>query len=83
MPNDDDDFIPTLRSQIEERVRNQIRRHLKIDPNIDPRRIVDLQIAQERERLERASDSLGPNAHAAIDALIEWLPDLANELKRR
>jgi hypothetical protein len=83
MPSDGEDIIQTFRSQIEGRVREQLRRHHNVDPNIDPKRIIDIQIAQEKERLEKMYDRLDTKSHDLIDSLIEWLPDLANELSRR
>lgn len=54
MTSDADNFdIAFFRSDIERRVRDQVRRHLNIDPNIDPRRVVEIQIQQEQEKLER------------------------------
>jgi hypothetical protein len=83
-----DDFLFQLRAPIEKRLREQLARHLRIDPNIDRGKIVDIQIRQERERLEgqalvyedAGQDMQGELVRMLID---DWLPELAQQLKRR
>jgi hypothetical protein len=53
MASDDDNFMASYRAGIESRVREQLVRHLNVDPTIDRRRVVEIQIGQEREKLER------------------------------
>lgn len=88
MPDNADDVILTLKSQIEQRLQDQIARHHKINPNIDPRQVVDIQIAQENEKLERMFDKFadeGENnlANFVRSLIDEWLPELAHDLKHR
>jgi hypothetical protein len=82
-----DDFILEVRAGIEARVRDQLKRHLSINPNGDPRRVVDIQMDQEREKLERLAQRYeeegNENAADACRSIIEWLSDLAQQLKRR
>ena len=78
-------FLVQYRASLESRVREQIERHQKINPNADPREIVDLAIAQERELLERLRDDekTPPDQAEVWSAVLEWLPVLAKQLKRR
>ncbi len=81
-----DDFFAELRAGIEQRVREQFERHLRIDPNADPSRIVEIQIEQEREKLERAHqkfEDAGQEKFAEVTrALIDdWLPMLSKEFR--
>ena len=87
MADDWEDFLVQLRSDIKSRVKDQLERHQRVSPNIDPRQVIDIQISQEKERLERIADKLdedGEDRGAAVTrALIEeWLPQLALSLKR-
>jgi hypothetical protein len=83
-----DDFLAQSRTAIEKRVWEQLVRHLRVDPNADLRKIIDIQIHQERERLEMQAlehedagqDRLAELVHMLID---DWLPELAQQLKRR
>jgi hypothetical protein len=83
-----DDVLAQVRTAIEKRVREQLARHLRVDPNADVRKIVDIQIRQERERLEMQAlehedagqDRLAELVHMLI---ADWLPELARQLKRR
>ena len=85
--DDFDDFFDQLRGGIEKRVRDQLSRHFRVNPNADPRQIVEIQIQQERAKLEKiirdaeedAEEALANTAHA----LIEWLPTFSKELQRR
>ena len=76
------DTLAKHRSAIEARVREQIERHLRINPGGSVRRIVELQMAQERERLERLVDESDEDAEVLI-ALMAWLPQLEQQLIRR
>ena len=88
MPDETDDFFAKLRSAVEKRVRKQLRRHARIDPNVNYNNILNIQIGQEAERLERMyekyDDEGQDKAAEAVRFLIdEWLPDLASTLKRQ
>jgi len=77
-----------VRATFERRVREQVARHLRADPNADHCKIIDIQMRQERERLERQAleyeDSGQDRQAELIHTLIDdWLPELARELKRR
>lgn len=85
VPERPDQFLATIRGTIEARVREQVERHLRIDPNGNIGRIVEIQMQQERERLERLieeSDDSSKEAEFFV-ALLAWLPQLEHELKRR
>ena len=87
MADDWEDFLVQLRLDIKSRVKDQLERHQRVSPNIDPRQVIDIQISQEKERLERIADKLdedGEDRGAAVTrALIEeWLPWLALSIKR-
>ena len=83
-----DDFLIQVRAAIERRVREQLARHMSVEPNIDHGQIIDIQMRQERERLERQAleyedagkDRLAELMHTLIE---DWLPELTQELKRR
>jgi hypothetical protein len=85
MSNKADNVIAALREAIEERVREQLFRHSKIDPTGDPKKIIDIQMKQEREKLERLIESNEDNPAMvdALEALIEWLPELSQQIKNR
>lgn len=78
-----DDFVAQYRAIVESRVREQIERHQRVNPSGDPRSVVDIQIKQERELLERLieKDETTPSQVEACTALIAWLPQLARQLK--
>jgi hypothetical protein len=81
-----DDFLDELRSAIEGRVREQLARHQAIDTTMDPRRIVDLQIEQERQKLTKIADKFeqegNPEAALAVESIAEeWLSYIAKQLK--
>ena len=67
-------------------MRDQVQRHARIDPNVDPRRIVDIQIGQEKAKLQRLADEKDREGEHKqrdlFEALIEWLPELVSELAR-
>lgn len=84
-----DDLIALYQAGIERRVKEQLIRHLEVHPNADHRRIVELQILHEREKLERLiekyADLTGPDAAlaAALRVLmLDWLPELERKLRR-
>ena len=83
-----DDILAELRADIEQRVRNQFERHLRINPNADPSHIVEIQIEQEREKLERMYQKFQtdePEKFAEFTRVLidDWLPMLSKELKTR
>jgi len=79
------DHLTELRAGIEARVREQIERHLRVDPRANIARIVELQMRQEEERLERLIDEAddNPERAEALVALLGLLPQLQERLKRR
>jgi transposase len=78
-------LLVEMRGAIDARVREQIERHLRINPTGSIGRIVEMQMEQERERLERLIDESDQSAAQAeaLVALLGWLPQLELELKRR
>ena len=76
------DSLAKHRQAIEARVREQIERHLRINPSGSVRRIVEMQMEQERERLERLIDEADEDAEVLM-ALMAWLPQLEQQLMRR
>ncbi|MDP2620188.1 MAG: hypothetical protein Q8P46_08420 [Hyphomicrobiales bacterium] len=87
MPDNSDDKIAALRSQIEQRLREQLARHKRTKPHIDHCQIVDMQIKQECERLELMAfdfDNEGKFGTANVVRLLidDYLPKLAHELRR-
>ena len=60
---------------------------LAIAPTADPRRIIEIQIDQERERLARMAEKLKQGKMQSadlVDQLVEdWLPFLAKQLSGR
>ena len=83
-----DNFLAQLRAAIEKRVREQLARGLQVDPKADLRKIIDIQIGQERERLESRAleyeDAGGDRRAEVVRMLIDdWLPELAQQLERR
>jgi len=75
--------LAELRAEVEARVREQIERHLRVDPGADIRRIVEMQMRQEEERLERLIDEADEAQSEALLALMAWLPQFEQQLKRR
>lgn len=79
-----EDAMVAIRKSIEDRVSEQLARHALVNPSMDPKDVVDIQMQQEQERLHAAI--LGAESQASIDAckaLLEWLPELARSLKAR
>jgi hypothetical protein len=79
------DYLAELRAGIETRVREQIERHLRVDPRANIARIVELQMRQEEERLERLIDEAddNPEQGEALIALLGLLPQIEEQLTRR
>ena len=79
------DYLNELRLGVETRVREQIERHLRVDPRANIARIVEMQMRQEEERLERLIDEAdeNPERAEALVALLGLLPQLEQQLKRR
>jgi hypothetical protein len=81
-------MLARIRQTIEQRVRDQVARHARIDPTGDARKVIDIQIAQEHDTLEalanRAEDQEQDTLAAAYRELAgDWLSQLAADLKRR
>ena len=75
--------LAELRAEVEARVREQIERHLRVDPRANITRIVEMQMRQEQERLERLIDEADEAQSEALFALMAWLPQFEQQLKRR
>ena len=75
--------LAELRAEVEARVREQIERHLRVDPRANIARIVEMQMRQEQERLERLIDEADEAQAEALLALMAWLPQFEQQLKRR
>jgi len=85
-----DDPFQKVRAVVEKRINEQLERHFSISPNADPTRIIELQIAQEKERLQLRLDRLlntekrDEIGEMSLRYLIdEWLPTFERKLKRR
>lgn len=84
MPSESNDVLAQIRGAIEQRINEQLERQRRVSPNIDPRTVVDMQIQQEKERLEKALETEESPAMAkALKALLDWLPQFAKKLKGR
>jgi hypothetical protein len=79
------DFMAQYQAGVGSRIREQLVRHLSIEPNTDPRRIVEIQIQHERQRLEKVmQESEGkPEVAESLRLIIAWLPELEHKLKGR
>ena len=82
-----DDFFDQLRASIESRIRDQLARHSRIDPNLNPKKIIDIQIRQEKEKLEKMAEDFedgGQEQLADFCELLaeEWLLELRADLLR-
>ena len=75
--------LAELQRAIEARVREQIERHLRVDPHVNLTRAVEIQMQEERERLERLIDEADEAQSEALLALMAWLPQFEQQLKRR
>jgi hypothetical protein len=85
MPTDESEFLVQYRALVESRVREQIERHQKVNLNGDPRRVVEIQMKQERESIELliAADDTTTSQVELLQELIEWLPQLQRRLVGR
>ena len=85
MAIDGDNILVQYRAIIEHRVREQIERHQNVNPAADPRRAVEIQMQQERDKLERLieKDETTPSQAEIFRLLIEWLPQLERKIKGR
>ena len=82
MQNESDSLIAQIRSGIEKRINEQIEKHQKITPDADARKIIDIQMSQEKEKLEKLLDNEeDPIMADMLQTLIDWLPMLAKQLK--
>ena len=75
--------LAELQRAIEARVREQIERHLRVDPHVNLARAVEIQMQEERDRLERLVDEAQGEQAEALFALMAWLPQFEQQLKRR
>jgi hypothetical protein len=75
--------LAELRAEVEARVREQIERHLRVNPHANLARAIDIQLQEERDRLERLVDEADGEQAEALLALMAWLPQFERELKRR
>jgi hypothetical protein len=75
--------LAELRAEVEARVREQIERHLRVNPHANLARAIDIQMQEERDRLERLVDEADSEQAEALLALMAWLPQFERELKRR
>ncbi len=83
-----DRFLAAMRAKVEDRIREQLARHHRVNPNIDPRHVIEIQIKQEHERLERSAEKYEDEGKDNMAALCrslaeEWLPELSQKLQRR
>ena len=87
MSDDTREFFVSLRSSIEKDVCDPLRRHVRISPNIDYRRVADTQIEQTKEKWERVYEKYdeGEDRQAAFirSPVDDWLPELSHQLKMR
>ena len=85
MSNDIDKFLASLRAHIESRVREQLVRHQRVVPTSDRKQIVELQMKQEREKLVRLIEQHeeDPTMSDAYQTILDWLPELERDIKRR
>ena len=79
------ELLAEARARIEGRVREQIDRHLRVSPTSPIERIVEIQMKDEREKLERLIDAADedPAQAEVLMSLLGWLPQLEQQLKRR
>jgi hypothetical protein len=75
--------LAELRAEVEARVREQIERHLRVNPHANLARAIDIQMQEERDRLERLVDEADGEQAEALLALMAWLPQFEQQLKRR
>jgi hypothetical protein len=75
--------LAELQRAIEARVHEQIERHLRVNPHANLARAIDIQMQEERDRLERLVDEADGEQAEALLALMAWLPQFEQQLKRR
>jgi hypothetical protein len=82
MSNDPGSILNEIRRSIEKNVKQQIERHREVTPNVELPKIIDIQIQQEKEKieglLEREED---PKMANVLQALLDYLPIFAKQLK--
>jgi hypothetical protein len=85
MTINEDNILIEYRAMVERRVNEQVLRHQNVNPDAGPRKAVEIQIQQERERLEHLieNDETTPAQAEICRLLIEWLPQLERQLKGR
>ncbi len=80
-------IVAKFRDAIWQRFRKQLERQLRVAPWVDPRRVLDRQMKDERESLTRCAqrwefegrDDIAEAAYAFVDCL----PEIGQDLKRR
>ncbi|HTF15559.1 MAG TPA: hypothetical protein VK643_12915 [Burkholderiales bacterium] len=84
MQSGHDQILAQIRTAIEQRIDEQLERQRRVSPNIDPRKVVDIQIQQEKEKIEKyLEEEENPALASAHRAILDWLPQLAKKLKER
>ena len=85
-----DSFITAeLRASVEKLVKEQLDRHRSIDPNVDPKKIVELAIRMKQESLKEKLDSLLDSEESGEDDELKivkfrlFIDDVLPELERR
>ena len=85
MSNDDDELLDAMQQAIENRVRGQLARHQRVSATTSWRQVVDIQISQEQEKLEKLADKWDEEERDGADSLRElaadWLPYIAARLR--
>lgn len=79
--NEAEAFLYEVRGTIEQRVGEQLRRRVAINPRTDHAKVIDLQMSDERNRMRRALQSV--EAYDAVADLDDWLLYLAKQMKER
>lgn len=81
-----DNSFAAIRAGIERRTRKQLERHLRIDPNGNPKSIVRIQMKQEEEKLQKMAQEYAEagddNLAEVCELLVECLPEIESELLR-
>ena len=90
MPSYLDSFITAeMRALVEKRVMEQLDRHRSIDPNIEPKKIVELTIRMMKESQQKKLDKLlesdesGSSDEERIISLRNLINEVLPELERR
>ncbi len=80
---ENDEFVAEFRKTIRAGIIEQMERHFGIDPDADRNRVIDIQIQQAKERIQKLlEDEERPDYAGLYQGLIDWLPTLAKEFKR-